>query len=177
MKELVLAIEFLKALLIPVLPAAVVIAFIVDHLLKRLPFWQDGWSGYASLTLNILFSGGLFVAAKLGYAPEYLAVVSQVGVIFTLLLTIGGGFLSTRMAHRAALRGGIGKSITLTSYATLYQSPAVNKSTDPWKSPISGPSGPVAPPEGILEFPASGAAPDQGAAADVAVVPYSDPAG
>jgi hypothetical protein len=175
MDELNIAIEFLKALVIPVLPAAVIIAFLVDHVLKRIPGWKDGNSGYASLALNFLFSGGLFIAAKLGYAEPYLVVLTQVGVIFTLLLTIGGGFLATGIAHRAALRGGIGKSVSQDTYATLYQPPAVNESTEPWKSPYAS-SAPVAPPEGILEFPASGAAPDQGASADTDVVPPYPPA-
>lgn len=109
-------IAFVKAILLPVLPAGIIIAFVVDHFLKRLPFWKDGYAGYASVGLNLLFSAGLFFASQAGKSEEYLAVIVQLGTLLTLILSTGVGLLVSNKTHAKALELGIGKSVTRERY-------------------------------------------------------------
>lgn len=113
-------IAFLKAILIPVASAAVIVAFVVDHLLKRLPFWKDGWGGYASLILNMLFSAGLFLASQAGQSDSYLQVIGQLSVLLTLILSVGSGFVISAKTHEIAHRNGVGKSLTAEAYDKKY---------------------------------------------------------
>lgn len=117
-------IAFLKAILIPVASASVIVAFVIDHLLKRLPFWKDGWGGYASLILNMLFSAGLFLASQAGQSESYLQVVGQLSVLLTLILSVGSGFVITAKTHQTAVTFGIGKSLTEEDFEKRYGSKA-----------------------------------------------------
>jgi hypothetical protein len=105
-------IDFIKAILIPVIPAGVIIAFLVDHVLKRLSFWKDGWAGKASVVLNLVFSAGLYFASQGGKSEAYLAVITQLTTLLTLIVSVGIGFAVANKTHQAALASGIGKSIT-----------------------------------------------------------------
>lgn len=113
-------IAFLKAILIPVASASVIVAFVIDHLLKRLAFWKDGWGGYASLFLNMLFSAGLFLASQAGQSESYLQVIGQLSVLLTLILSVGSGFIITAKTHQTAVELGIGKSLTNEEYEKKY---------------------------------------------------------
>lgn len=113
-------IAFLKAIMIPVASAAVIVAFVIDHLFKRLPFWKDGWSGYASLALNMLFSAALFFASRTGLDDVYLQVVAQLSVLLTLILSVGSGFVITAKTHQTAYELGIGKSLTNEAHEKRY---------------------------------------------------------
>ncbi len=112
METLEFVIAFLKATLVPVAPAAVFIGLFIDYVLKRMPFWKDGWGGKASLALNMLFSAGLFIAAQYGKGGEYLQVVGQLGTVFILLITIVTGFFISKKTHTTAVDAGMGRSLT-----------------------------------------------------------------
>lgn len=105
-------IYFLKAIMLPVAPAAVLIALLIDHVFKRLKFWKDGWAGYASLGLNMLFSAGLYFASQAGQANAYLNVLTQLGVVFTLFISIVAGFVTAGVTHDYAVERGVGRSLT-----------------------------------------------------------------
>lgn len=113
---LVWLIAFIKAILIPVIPAGVIIAFLVDQVLKRFSFWKDGWAGYASLGLNLLFSAGLFFAAQVGKSEDYLTVLAQLTTLLTLIVSLGVGFAVSYETHKQAMKRGIGKSTTEDAY-------------------------------------------------------------
>lgn len=109
---IVLAGKFLLALAQPVVAAAPIVAFITDHILKRIPGWKDGNAGWANLILNLLFSGALFVAAQTGYQGQYdQAVKLSVDLLPVLIRLISGVGLAA-LLHNGMKLVGIGNSIT-----------------------------------------------------------------
>lgn len=135
-------IAFVKAIMLPVLPAGIIIGFVVDHLFKRLPFWKDGWAGYASVGLNVLVSAGLFFASQVDKSEEYLAVIVQLGTLLTLIVAASAGAVVSFKTHTKALELGIGKSVTQERF---------EKEDDDWWESMEEekPEPPIAPFQGL----------------------------
>lgn len=115
-----LASDFLAALLIPVIIAAPLVAILIDQVLKRMPFWKDGYAGPASLGLNMVFSAGLFIAARMGAQGEYEQAISiSIYALPIVVRLVVGLWASVRM-HNFYKTVGVGKSVTEETLKTQY---------------------------------------------------------
>lgn len=108
----VLAGKFLIALAQPVVAAAPIVAFVVDHVLKRLPGWKDGNAGWANLILNMLFSGALFVAAQTGYQGQYDQAIKLSVDLLPILIRLVAGVGLAALLHNGMKLVGVGNSVT-----------------------------------------------------------------
>lgn len=104
--------DFVQALLTPLAVAAPIIAIVVDQILKRLPFWKDGYAGWANLILNALFSGVMFFASRGGWVSEYTYALQISQEIVPVALRILAGLYVTYRLHDLFMTLGIGKSVT-----------------------------------------------------------------
>lgn len=105
--------DFLVQIAKPAAVAAPLVAIIIDHALKRIPGWKDGNAGWANVILNVLFSAGLYFAAKAGYRGEFEdAIKLSVFVVPTILRLVFTAWV-TRKFHLFLLTLGVGKSKTV----------------------------------------------------------------
>lgn len=109
-----MALKFLAALVIPVVIAAPIIAFLIDQFLKKLPGWTSQRTVQANVILNLLFSGIFFFANLLGMTSQFQEAIEVAGKLLPLIALIMYGTIagsgSTWAFHKGYQTTGVSPS-------------------------------------------------------------------
>lgn len=118
-----MVLKFLAALVIPVVIAAPVIAFVIDQFLKKLPGWTSQRTVQANVVLNLLVSGIFFFANTFGMTAQFQESVEIAGKLLPLIVLIMYGTIvqsgATWAFHKGYQTTGVASSTTNNSPGLL----------------------------------------------------------